>query len=108
MKTLYTSEDIKAMECEEIADLSSSYESINYQMTEGEQDWLLFVANRYDIHDVLMHDGNGIVNIDFYECSIAMDADCYGMGKAVCLSEDSPLQKILFSTYQETDISEEN
>jgi hypothetical protein len=108
MKNVYTSKDIEVLDCEDIADLSSSYELMHYIMTPSELEWMLFIKNRYSIYDALCHVDfeTGLVSIDFLECSQAMDEDNRGMGKAVCLSDDTSLQKILFSVYSETEVDE--
>jgi len=98
-----TSEEIlNTDELYDIQELVCSHgESIEYELTEDENQWLDFVRGRYSIADYI--DGNtedGIFTID-NDVSRVMDDDCGGMGKAVCLSDHTALQRILFWVYSE-------
>lgn len=86
----------------------SSGLACGYQMTEAELGWLDFVRGKYSIADYLderMQDG-GMVALDD-ELSQALDDDCQGFGKAVCLADDTDLQAIFFYCYTETEYNEE-
>ena len=109
MTEYYTSEQILAAD-----DLYEIQENgfCRYQLTEDELSWLNFVRGRYSIADVIDEnmlsasdiEGNwqfGIVYLDSDEISLALDADCGHYGKAVCLSDDTALQKILFWLYSD-------
>jgi len=77
--------------------------SIQYQLTKGESKWVDFVRGRYSIADYIDNntDENDILTID-NDVSGAMDSDNGGAGKAVCLSDETALQKILFWVYSPT------
>lgn len=105
----YTSDEILATD-----DLYDIQENgfCRYQLTDDELSWLRFVRGRYSIADVIDEnmtaatdiDGNwqyGIVYLESDEISRALDDDCGHYGKAVCLSDDTALQKILFWLYNE-------
>lgn len=79
---------------------------IKYQMTKQELQWLNFVKGRYSIADYILERLNDdILKIDD-ELSRYLDYDCKGAGKAVCLSDDSALQRIFFWCYSESDETE--
>jgi len=80
---------------------------LKYTLTEAENQWLEFVRGRYCIADYIIDntDDNGVTTFDSDEFSKALDNDCGGCGKAVCLSDDTALQMIFFYGYRE---SEEN
>jgi len=100
---LYNSKDILKMDdlydIQEI--ICSSGLTIQYELTEAEMVWLDFVRGHYSIADYIdQHRHNNILTIDS-EISIYMDFDCRYAGKAICLSDDAALQKILFWIYKE-------
>lgn len=73
-----------------------------YQMTDAEMGWLDFVRGKYSIADYLderMGEDN-IVTLDM-DLSRALDDDCGGFGKAVCLDDETDLQAIFFYCYME-------
>jgi len=75
----------------------------DYILTEGELGWLNFIKDKYCIADYLfsLFTSEDYIRINFREASIAMNADCQGMGKAVMLSDDTALQALLFMNYIE-------
>lgn len=90
--------------------LSESGVPFNYELTYGEREWAYFVMGSYEISEYLnMHsDDNWVVTFDdAEELSRVLDSDAKGMGKAVCLSDDSDLQLIMFHLYKEPDEEEE-
>jgi len=103
---IYTSDEI--LKTDDLYDVQemicSSGLEIKYQMTDDEIGWLKFIQDKYSIADYFLttinNDGIVIINSD---ASIAMDADNYGAGKAVMLSDETALQKILFWIYTETE-----
>lgn len=115
----YTSEDILANEdiwMYEIPDkVSCSGSPIEYVLTDAEWGWMEFVEGKYTIHDYIMENLTWVDPDDpeaeyqvavltiscADELSRALDADCGGAGKAACLSDDTALQAIFFSLYQE-------
>ena len=109
MKTLnkvYSSSEIlQAEDLYGIQDKAcSSGMSIHYAMTPDEMGWLDFIAEKYSIWDYITNNLNGnILTIDAMEISQAMDDDCGGWGKAVMLSDETALQKILFWVYIESE-----
>jgi len=105
---IYTSDEIlDADDLYEIQEAISNGEEIKYRMTEDELEWLSFVTNKYCIASYIWSNlEDDIVTIDL-TVSEAMEADCNGLGKAVCLSDDTALQKILFWIYIEPEESEE-
>jgi hypothetical protein len=105
---IYTSDEILAMETEEVCSLGEI--PITYQLTEGEWEWVLFTKGKYCIADyVLQHvyvvpeTDEKQVTMDSYHFSESMDGDNKGAGKATMLSDDSALQRIFFCCYTETD-----
>lgn len=80
-------------------------EEVEYTLTEEEQSWLKWVTGRYAIADYLLDRivEDNIVKLDS-DLSAALDMDCEGAGKAVCLSDDSQLQRIFFWCYEEKGI----
>jgi hypothetical protein len=115
----YTSEDILANEdiwMYEIPEKVSCFGSpIEYVLTDEEWGWMEFVKDKYTIHDYIMENLTWVDPDDpeaeyqvavltitcADELSRALDADCGGAGKAACLSDDTALQAIFFSLYQE-------
>lgn len=99
--------DAKVYSSDEILALDDLYEiqengNCRYQLTDGEIGWLNFVRGRYSIADVIDNNlDDGIVYLDCDEISQALDEDCGHYGKAVCLADDTALQKILFWLYTE-------
>ena len=74
-----------------------------YRLTEGELGWLKFVSGRYAIADHIRDNlVDDVYTVDLEGMSQALDDD--GMSyKAVCLSDDTVLQSILFySAYEVT------
>ena len=68
-----------------------------YQLTDGEQEWLRFVSNRYCIYDHITEnmDSEGVYTVNTDAMGQALVDD--GMfPKAVCLSDSTTLQKIFF------------
>jgi hypothetical protein len=92
---LYTSEEILNME-----DLPSSVrtDTVRYQMTDEEMQWYNFVKGRYGIADYIHEntDGQGIISLnDRGRLSKILEEDGI-RNKAVCLSDETALQKIFF------------
>ena len=77
--------------------------SFTYQLTLGELGWLDFVRGRYSIADWIDSNLNGdLLTFDTPDrMSRALDDDCLGAGKAVCLSDDTALQKLFFWMFSE-------
>ena len=75
-----------------------------YQLTKGELEWLEFVRGRYSIADHIASnlDGSGVYTVDTYGMSEALAEDD-SFPKAVCLSDDTSLQAILFYSCFETE-----
>lgn len=84
----------------DIAEKISSFGmQYKYKMTPGELGWLDFVRGRYSIADYIDKRLDGdVVTLDD-GLSQALDDDCEGAGKAVCLSDDTDLQAIFFYSY---------
>lgn len=83
--------------------ISSFGLTYDYTLSEGELQWLEFVRGRYSIYDYLVERmTENTVTLDS-DLSKALDDDCMGAGKAVCLSDDTDLQAIFFYSYIETD-----
>ena len=98
---MYTSEQILAMD-----DLYELQEigSVQYKLTDDENEWLDFIRGKYSIADYLDQNmTENYVEIESSGMSEALDEDCQGMGKGVCLSDDTALQKIFFWLYMEPD-----
>ncbi len=80
-------------------------QAFTYQLTESELGWLDFVRGRYSIADWI--DDNSEGDLLTFNCaeemSRALDDDCEGFGKAVCLSDDTALQKLFFWMYSEVE-----
>ena len=102
----YTSEQILAMD--DLYDLQDSFCTMGipfkYEMTLRELEWLRFVDGKYSIVDWI-DDGlkNAVILFDDpISMSQALDDDCGGAGKAVCLSDDTALQKLFFWLYSES------
>ena len=94
---IYNSDEILAMD--DLHDLQGADEFV-YQMTPDEIDWVYFVKDKYSIADYILEHLNGVdVTLDCDSLSKALDDDCNGYGKAVCLSDDTALQKIFFWCY---------
>ena len=73
--------------------------TVEYRLTEDELGWLDFVKGRYSIYDYLVDRMvDDVVTLDG-DLSQALDDDCDGFGKAVCLSDDTDLQAIFFYCY---------
>lgn len=88
------------------------YGGILYKLTDAENQWVDFVRGRYSIADYIDQNTDadtGLTLFDSYGITIergfsaALDDDCKGAGKAVCLSDDTALQKIFFYGYQESE-----
>ena len=75
--------------------------SIQYQLTQAELGWLKFVKGRYAIADYISSNmtESGVLTINAYQLTEAMEADCGGAGKAVMLSDGTALQRICFWLY---------
>lgn len=101
---IYTSNEIlQSEDLYEIQEIVGSFGlSIKYQLTLDELKWVDFVRGRYSIADYIDKNSNenNVLTIDL-QVSKALDDDCGGFGKAVCLSDNTALQKILFWVYQE-------
>lgn len=114
----YTSEEIladKDIAFYNIPERVSSGMPIHYILADEEWGWMEFVKDKYTIHDYIMENLTWVdpddPEAEFQvavltitcadELSRALDADCGGAGKAACLSDDTALQAIFFSLYQE-------
>lgn len=106
----YTAKEI--LDTDDLYELQDSFCSsgipFKYQITKDELGWLRFIKNRYSIADWLyskkwieLDDSIVIIFDDYYTMSKALDEDCEGIGKAVCLSDDTALQKLFFWLYTE-------
>lgn len=103
---IYTSEEIlQAEDLYNIQDFASSGITIKYQLTQGEIGWVDFVRGRYSIADYIdANTQDDILSITCtHELSKNLDYDCMNAGKAVCLSDDSALQRLFFWLYTEDD-----
>ena len=97
---IYTSEQI--LQRGDLYDLAEAGE-VAYIPTEGELVWLDFVTNKYAIADYLhahktVKDGYVVFNIDAMGLSRAMQSDGHEY-KAVCLSDETALQKLVWWLY---------
>ena len=114
----YTSEEIladKDIAFYNIPERVSSGMPIHYIIADEEWGWMEFVEGKYTIHDYIMENLTWVdpedPEAEFQvavltitcadELSRALDADCGGAGKAACLADDTALQAIFFSLYQE-------
>lgn len=105
---IYTSDEILVMDDlyliqDQVASLGID---IKYQMTEGEIQWYHFIKGRYSIADYIHNNSvineNGFILTINSEISKYLDDDVKGLGKAVMLSDDTALQKIIFWVYNES------
>ena len=103
MKRYTSSEILAENEFPAWADDFGTHGGIKYKLTLKEYGWLKFVRGRYSIADYIdaNTDKYGVSIFDMFEFSKALDDDCKGFGKAVCLSDDTALQKIFFYGYIE-------
>ena len=100
---LYTEAQIlKDDECPQWADDFGMCGGIKYKLTESEIGWLDFARGRYSIVDYIDEntDAYGVTTFDATEFSSVLDGDG-DIGKAVCLSDETALQKIFFYGYVE-------
>lgn len=96
---IYTSDEILALDSTKLADVLSENTFIKYQLTEDEKGWIDFVRGKYNIADYIDdNEEDGVVEINIIDFSVAIDLDG-GEGKAVCLSDETALQKIFFCGY---------
>ena len=105
---IYTSKEILAKDdlWELQEDFCCFWMSFKYVMTDGELGWLDFVRGRYSIADWIDEnleciDNEGETYVltfsDPESLSQALEDDDYGNGhKAVCLDDDTALQKLFF------------
>lgn len=105
MTPLYTSAEILGQEdLYEIQErVCSSGQTVRYEMTPAELEWLEFVDGKYSIADYLRSsiDENNTVELDAEGLTEALEADCPMAGKAVCLSDDTALQRLCFWLWRE-------
>jgi len=102
MKRIYTSEEILALEdLYQLQEDSANRGYPEYMLTHGEVEWWQFVFGKYSISDYMdeftYEDdyGNLILKLDAEAMGKALTED--GMfPKAVCLSDDTALQRIFF------------
>lgn len=107
VQTRFTDEDVKTYEATHgdfflFDDAFSCFGHVDYKLTESELGWLDFVRGRYGIADYIDDntDEDGYTRFDATEFSPILDGD--GMGyKAVCLSDDTSLQRVFFHGYIE-------
>ena len=107
---IYTTAELMPMpDLYDIQERVSSFgQPIHYQMTPGELDWLDFVRGRYSIADWIdAHLDGDILTLDD-TFSAALEDDCGGTGLAVCLSDDTALQRLFFWCYSEPYKEDEN
>lgn len=114
----YTSEEIladKDIAFYNIPERVSSGMPIHYILADEEWGWMEFVKGKYAIQDYIMKNLEWVdpddPEAEFQvavltiscadELSRVLDADCCGAGKAVSLADDTALQAIFFSLYQE-------
>lgn len=98
---IYTSAQILAQEdLYDLQEVLSGGRSFKYQLTDAEMGWLAFVRGRYSIADWIdaRIDSWAVLTIDD-SFSEALDSDCEGAGKAVCLDDNTALQRIFFWGY---------
>jgi hypothetical protein len=109
MHKIFTSEEILSKDdLYDLQDMASMGQTIYYKLTEAEKGWVDFVRGRYPIADYIdQNETDGILAIDAYEMSKALDEDCEGFGKGVCLSDDTGLQRLFFWLYGGDGICEE-
>tara|TARA_R110002153_G_C13252939_1_gene491771 strand:- start:358 stop:693 length:336 start_codon:yes stop_codon:yes gene_type:complete len=108
----YTSKEI--LDLEDLYELQDTYSSsgivFSYQLTDGEFGWMDFIKNKYGIYDLLIEniDEKNILTFcfDSYELGQVLEDDSVHY-KAVCLSEDSALQKLFFWLSSEPEMSED-
>jgi hypothetical protein len=103
---MFTSDEIlEKDDLYDLQDMASCGIPIQYQLTEGELEWVDFVRGRYSIADYIdaNTEGDILTILDNGEMSKALDDDCNGFGKGVCLSDNTALQKIFFWLWEETD-----
>jgi hypothetical protein len=101
---MYTSKQILAMnDLYKLQGDASCGIPISYVMTGDELGWLDWMRGRYCIADYIdeHRDGNVLTIDDCTEMSQSLNSDCDGYGKAVCLSDDTALQKIFFWLWSE-------
>lgn len=108
MKTFNESQILELDGLYELQDtFCSSGIAFNYVLSDGEKQWLGFVDGKYSIADWINENLSDCGNVLNFECcfsmSSALDDDCGGCGKAVCLSDESALQKLFFWLYEETE-----
>ncbi len=98
---MYISEQIlNADDLYELSENASNLVDVKYQLTDAELDWLDFVSGKYSIADWINDNmEDGILTIESFGLSKALDDDSDGWGKAVCLSDETALQKIFFWCY---------
>ena len=98
---MYTSKQILKMdELYDIQERAGNGVSVKYWVTDDEIGWLDFVRGRYSIADWMDENMiDGVLSIESIGLSDALDNDCGGFGKAVCLSDETALQKLFFWCY---------
>ena len=116
---IYTSDQILAMgDLYELQDtFCSSGIPFQYKLTEGEYGWLQFVKGKYSIAEWI--EKNVSVENELNELILTFDCpeslsqalhdDCGHALKAVCLSDDTALQKLFFwlsHEIEETEVSD--
>ena len=105
----YTSKQI--LESEDLYHLQDSFSGsaiqFKYVMTDSELQWLEFVKGKYSIYEWIFNnlesDGKTLVFDCPFSMSEALNADCKNAMKAVCLSDDTALQKLFFWLCNEDD-----
>jgi hypothetical protein len=105
METMHTSESLKAQDTDFENFHYQLEEGEQYQLTEGEIEWLDFIYGKYCIYDhvkensKLVDGGHIVYTVDIFGMSEALENDGISH-KAVMLSDDSALQAIFFYSNQ--------
>ena len=106
MKQYSSSEILAADDLYELQDtFACSGIPFKYQLTADEIGWLDFVRGRYSIADYILETlEDDVMTFDCpFTMSDALDDDCGGAGKAVCLSDDTALQRLFFWLYSQSE-----
>ena len=99
---IFTSEEVLAGDEFIFTMHCSSCLEVRYRLTEVEWAWASAMRGKYSIIDFIDRNTvDGVLIADIMNMSQALDEDCFGVGKAVNLSDDTALQKLFFLCYRE-------
>ena len=103
---IFTSEEVLAGDEFVFTMHCSSCLEVRYRLTDTEWAWAWAWASamrgKYSIIDFIDRNTvDGVLTADIMNMSRALDDDCFGVGKAVNLSDDTALQKLFFLCYRE-------